>query len=346
MQTIPVLLSGGIGTRLWPSSRVSRPKQFLELFGRGTLLQMAARRLDGVPGVGDPIVVCSDAHVDSISEQLAEIGVRASAIVTEPTGRNTAPAVAAAALVAPPEAILVVLPADHVIRNVGKFRDAVEEAVSAASDGDLVLFGVVPHRPETGYGYIRWGRGDPARIEEFVEKPDHATAVEYLAGGSHLWNSGMFVFRAGAVIEEFRNHAPDVLDAVVASLGESPREGIIHLSESFLTAPSISIDHAIMEKTKRAVVVSLEAGWSDVGSWQSLWEIESRDGDDNALIGDVLAVDTRSSYVRSDGRLIAVLGVNDLIVVDTGDVVLVVPRNRAQEVKSLVEMLQGRPELL
>ncbi len=348
MRIVPVLLSGGVGTRLWPLSRSSMPKQLQSLLGDKTMVQATVERLPD--RASRPLVVCNASHADAISEQLAEIGREPELLVAEPVGRNTAPAVAAAAFLAEPHAILVVLPADHVIADVEAFRKALDVAVEAAGQGHLVTFGVVPDRPETGYGYIEVGEAHDGwrRVERFVEKPDRTTAAVYVGSGRHLWNSGMFVFKASEIRSELERHAPEVVTAVDRALADASREGrLLRLGAAFAEAPSVSIDYAVMEKTDRAVVVPLDAGWSDVGSWAALWEISERDQDDNVVMGEAEVLDVHRSYVRSEGRLVAVVGVDDVIVVDTGDAVLVAARDRAQDVKRLVDRLarRGRPEV-
>lgn len=350
MEVIPVLLSGGVGSRLWPLSRSTAPKQLQALLGDRTMIQATVERLEGISADLDPVVVCNRIHADIVDRQLAEIGWSPRLIIAEPVGRNTAPAVAAAAYSVPEEAVMVVLPADHVVTDRAAFRAAVGTAVEAARQGFLVTFGVRPHRPETGYGYIRLGDrlGKWWKVDGFVEKPDHETARRYVADGGHLWNSGMFVFTAATVRSELEKHAPEVVEAVSVALGESHREGrVATLGADFVRSPAISIDYAVMERTDRAVVVPLDAGWSDVGSWATLWEIEERDADDNVVRGDAEVLDVHRSYVRSEGRLVAVVGLDDVVVVDTGDAVLVAARDRVQDVKRVVERLaaRGRPEV-
>lgn len=347
MRIVPVLLSGGVGARLWPLSRAATPKQLQVLLGHSTMIQATAQRLAGLPSLAPPVVVCGERHGDAIREQLREIGVSPSVVIREPVGRNTAPAVLLAALACQPEDMMLVLPADHVVTDSESFRAAVELAITAVEEGALVAFGVTPTRPETGYGYIRSraGDGSPRPIEAFVEKPDLATAEGYVADGRHLWNSGMFAFRAGLVLEEIARLAPAVYDAVVASVNGRVGGGDVRPGARFDDAPSISFDHAVMEHTDRAVVIPLDVGWSDVGSWSTLWEIEDKDDLGNVVRGDAVVHDVERSYVRSDGRLVAVIGLDDVVVVDTGDAVLVAARDRVQDVKAIVEHLAGRPEL-
>jgi mannose-1-phosphate guanylyltransferase / mannose-6-phosphate isomerase len=347
MLIVPVLLSGGIGSRLWPLSRAATPKQLRSVLGRHTMVQATALRVAEMDGVTDPIVVCGASHGDPIRTQLGEIGVTPATVICEPVGRNTAAAVLLAALAAPDDAMLLVLPADHVVTDVAGFRDAVALAANPVSAGALVTFGVVPTGPETGFGYIRASDVEAVvrPVEAFVEKPDLATAESYVASGRYLWNSGMFAFRADAVRAEIERLAPEVYAAVSASVeggldGEEVRPG-----PAFLECPSISFDHAVMEHTDRAVVIPLDVGWSDVGSWATLWEIDDKDGDGNVVRGDAVLIGSTNSYVRTDGRLVALIGLDDVVVVDTGDAVLVAARDRVQDVKAVVERLAGRPEL-
>jgi mannose-1-phosphate guanylyltransferase/mannose-6-phosphate isomerase len=359
---IPVVLSGGSGTRLWPLSRELYPKQLLPLVGRRTMLQETVARLAGVADVAAPIVVCNEHHRFMVAQQLREFGQPAGAIVLEPVGRNTAPAVAAAAMVAlgrvpgpaaavtDADPVLIVLPADHVIRDVAAFQAAVAEGRQAAEAGRLVTFGVVPDRPETGYGYIRRERGEgPAyAVAEFVEKPDYDTAVRYVQSGEYYWNSGMFMFRARTWLEELGRHAPAMLAACEAAVAAATRDlDFTRLpAAEFGACPADSIDYAVMEKTTAAVVVPLDAGWSDVGSWSALQDALPTDADGNVTTGDVVAEDTRGCYLHATSRLIAAVGLRDHVVVETKDAVLVAPRDRVQDVKSLVARLktEGRYE--
>ncbi len=349
MATVPVLLSGGAGTRLWPLSRAEAPKQLQRIVGDQTMVQATLSRVEGMSGVTAPLVVCNRRHADIIVGQLAEIGIEPMRVLAEPTGRNTAPAVVAAALAAEPDSTLLVLPADHVISDVEGFRRAVPTAVAAAADGSLVTFGIKPSRPETGYGYIRvggWVDGGVARVEAFVEKPDGPTAAEYVASGRYLWNSGMFVFRADALLAEARRHVPDIVSSVTAAF--PPPDGLVgELGPAFASAPAISIDYAVMERTDRAKVVPIDVGWSDVGSWAALWEIAPRDEDGNVLRGDVYLEGVHGAYVRAESRLVAVVGLDDVVVVETADAVLVLDRASSQDVRKVVDRLrsEGRPEV-
>jgi mannose-1-phosphate guanylyltransferase/mannose-6-phosphate isomerase len=349
---IPVLLSGGSGTRLWPLSRETHPKQFQPLVGEQSLLQATWRRLDGLAGAGRPIVVANEEHRFMVAEQLRQAGVTPSALLLEPVGRNTAPAIAAAALQAQSEGadpLLLVLPSDHVIRDEAGFRAAVLAAKPAAEAGALVTFGIVPTGPETGYGYIQAAPGDGVRaVARFVEKPDLATAEAYVAGGGYFWNSGMFLFRASRYLEELRRFAPDMVAAVRAALAAGKRDAdFLRLDRAaFEACPADSIDYAVMEKTDAAAVLPIDVGWSDVGSWSALWEIADQDADGNAHHGDVLALGCRNTLAWGGRRLVTLLGLQDVIVVDTDDALLVAARDRVQQVKDIVARLkaQGRSQ--
>ncbi len=351
---IPVVLSGGSGTRLWPLSRELYPKQLLPLLGAHTMLQDTVLRLAGLNAAA-PIVICNEAHRFLVAEQLRVIGSAAQGIVLEPVGRNTAPAIALAALVAVSagngEALLLVLPADHVIRDVAAFHAAVQTAAAAARHGHLVTFGIVPHAAEAGYGYIRRGAAMPAggwRIAHFVEKPARERAEEFLASGDYYWNSGMFVFSARRYLEELRRNAPDIAAACEQAVSGAQRDLDFTRVDpaKFASCRSESIDYAVMEKTSDAVMVPLEAGWSDVGSWSSLHDASERDAHGNVIRGDVLAEETTNSYLYAGSRLLAVIGLNDHVVIETKDAVLVAPRDRVQDVKSLVARIKssGRSE--
>jgi mannose-1-phosphate guanylyltransferase/mannose-6-phosphate isomerase len=362
---IPVVLSGGAGTRLWPLSREQFPKQLLPLTGGGeTMLQATVARTAGLPGVGAPVVVCNEAHRFMVAEQLRQAGVEGTRIVLEPIGRNTAPAIALAAHAAlgaaaasvdaaDSDPLLLVLPADHVVRDVAAFQAAVRAALPAAAAGRLVTFGVVPDAPETGYGYIRraavaGGSGGVYPIDRFVEKPDLATAQGFLASGEYYWNSGMFLFGARRYLRELETQAPDIAAAVMAAFGAAKGDlDFLRIdAEAFAACRSDSIDYAVMEKTREAVVVPLAAGWSDVGSWSSLHAAVESDVDGNVLRGDVIAEDTRDSFVFSESRLVATVGLDSHVVVETKDAVLVAPRDRVQDVKALVARIKaaGRSE--
>lgn len=352
---VPVILSGGSGTRLWPMSRRLHPKQLSALVSGRTMLQETASRLTGMEGAATPLVICNEGHHRLVADQMAEIGAAAATILLEPAGRNTAPAAAVAALSASragDDPVLLVLPADHVIRDLEAFRSAVRIGAPLAYGGNLVTFGIVPDRPHTGYGYVQRGDavagGSAYRVARFVEKPDAETAAAYLAGGDHLWNSGMFMFTASAYLGELERRHPMMVEGSRAALEEgTDRAGALLLdAEAFAATPADSIDYAVMEHTDRAVVIPLDAGWSDVGAWPALWEIGEHDEHGNLAIGDVLLEGVTGSYVRSDGRVVAVVGLDDVVVVDTPDAVLVCSKERAQEVKAIVERLTAseRPE--
>lgn len=313
------------------------------------MLQATATRLAGVEGVTRPIVVCAASHAALAVDQLREVGQDPLVTISEPEGRNTAPAIAAAALAAPSDSTLVVLPADHIVADVVAFREALAVAVEAAAGGGLVTFGVTPTRAETGYGYIRAtatvGDGVVRAIDSFVEKPDLTTAESFLRDGDHFWNSGMFVFRRDVVLDELRRHVPGVVEAVWRSL-EGADGPMIELGPAFSTALPVPFDVAVMEKTRIGVMVPLVAGWDDVGSWRSLWAAGDRDADDNVTIGDVIVWDTKRSYARGFDRPVVVLGLDEVVVVDAGDVVFVASMERAQDVRDLVRRLDDtRPEL-
>jgi mannose-1-phosphate guanylyltransferase / mannose-6-phosphate isomerase len=350
---IPVILSGGAGTRLWPLSREMYPKQLLALTSQRTMLQETAARLAGIAGAGDPIIVCNEAHRFTVAEQLRATGFKASAILLEPVGRNTAPAVALAALKAmeiDPEAVLIVAPADHVVRDTSRFQQAAAVAGELARAGKLVTFGIVAHAPETGYGYIRRGDGEgPAYpVAQFIEKPPLDVAQQFVVSGDYFWNSGMFVFKASRYLAELANFAPDILEASKAAFEAATTDlDFVRIDKSaFEKCRSDSIDYAVMEKTRDAVVLPLDAGWSDVGSWASLFDALPADEEGNVLQGDVLVHDTHDCYVHSTSRLVAVVGMDDHIVVETKDAILVAPKERVQDVKELVAKLKksGRRE--
>ncbi len=345
---VPVVLSGGSGTRLWPLSRPEQPKQLLAMIDERTMLRATIDRLAGIPEVADPVVVCNAGHGHLVASELDAAGFATDRVILEPEGRNTAPAVAAAAtflLEAAEDAILLVLPADHIIRDEGAFRDAVTIGAVQARGDRLVTFGIVPDYPETGYGYIRVGEPvDPpvSRIAEFVEKPDLAAAEEYLADGGYLWNSGMFVFGARRYLTELERFQPAIVKATTAAVAAANRDGALALDRAaFVESPSDSIDLAVMERTDGGVVVPLDAGWSDVGSWAALWDVAPRDAHGNVVVGDVRTVDTSGSYLRTESRLLAAIGLSDMVVVETADAVLVAPRDRAQDVKQIVDGLRG-----
>ena len=345
----PVILSGGAGSRLWPLSRRLYPKQLLPLAGGRTMIQDTADRFKG-EGFAPPIVICNQEHRFLIAEQLRERGIANARIVLEPVGRNTAPAAAVAALLSAktdPDAIVLLVPSDHVIRDVAAFKKAVDAALPAARAGALVTFGIKPSAPETGYGYIARGEalsGAPGcfRVERFVEKPDRPTAERYLASGKHFWNSGMFLFSAKTLLTEMKRLEPAMLAACEAAVAKGRGDmDFYRLDEaSFESSSAQSIDYAIMEKAANAAVVPVDMGWSDVGSWQSLWDITAKNEAGNATQGDVLLERVQNSYLRSDGPLVAAVGVEDLVVVATTDAVLVAHRDATQDVKRVVDELE------
>ncbi|MGO9804945.1 MAG: mannose-1-phosphate guanylyltransferase/mannose-6-phosphate isomerase [Steroidobacteraceae bacterium] len=349
---IPVILSGGAGTRLWPLSRELYPKQLLALIGTRTMLQQTALRLEGL-NAAPPIVVCNDAHRFLVAEQLRQLKIEAQAIVLEPVGRNTAPAIALAAHAAvkdlaanAEDPVLLVLPADHVIKDVPAFQRAVRLALTSASEGQLVTFGIVPTAPETGYGYIQRGaeRGALSRIARFVEKPDPKRALEFVSSGEYYWNSGMFMFGARRYLTELARFAPEIARACEAAFGAARADLDFTrvASEAFAACPADSIDYAVMEKTADAVVVPLAAGWSDVGSWAALHEASEADARGNVAHGDVITEDSEGCYLHSESRLVSAVGLKDHVVVETKDAVMVAPKSRVQDVKKLVLQLKAR----
>jgi mannose-1-phosphate guanylyltransferase/mannose-6-phosphate isomerase len=352
---VPVLLSGGVGSRLWPVSREAHPKQFLPLAGELSMLQETLKRTVGLEASA-PVVVCNEEHRFMVAEQFRQVDLQANALILEPEGRNTAPAVALAALQAietDPDAILLVLPADHLIQNIPAFVAAVDKALPLAQTGQLMTFGVVPTQPEIGYGYIKCGdriSDDLYALERFVEKPNLTVAGEYVASGDYLWNSGMFLLGANVYLEELQRFAPEMLDACRQAMAEASMDLDFVRPEknAFLSCPADSIDYAVMEKTKLGAVVSLDCGWSDVGAWSALWEVAARDELGNASVGDIMLDNCSNSYFRSESRLIAATGVENLVVIETADAVLVADRDKVQDVKRIVNRLKeaNRPEAL
>lgn len=348
MVIIPVILLGGSGTRLWPVSRKNHPKQFLNLVGDDTLLQATIKRLDGLEGLAAPIVLCNEEHRFTTAEQLTSMQWNKGDIILEPIGRNTAPAVAIAALRAlqqHDDALLLVLPADHVIQNTELFQQVVMTAADTARKDSLVTFGVVPTKPETGYGYIRRGSQIDEMcfdVAEFVEKPNLETATNYVASGEYYWNSGMFMFKASAYLHELNVYHPQMLECTQKALDAAEHDlDFLRLGKSeFIACPSDSIDYAVMEKTTRAVTVPLDAGWNDVGSWDALWEVHDKDNDGNVVTGDVVLSNVSNCLVKSENKLVSLVGVENLVVIETKDALLVSAKDKVQDVKAIVDMLR------
>lgn len=335
-----MVLSGGIGKRLWPISTAERPKQFASLISEGPLFALALGRLTGLTGAAAPVVVTGADQLDHVERAVASAAVHPELVIVEPAGRNTAPAVLAAALALPRQEVLVILPSDHLIADEEGFRRAVASAARHAEEGALVTFGIEPTRAETGYGYIE--RGDPVdggnRVIRFKEKPDTEEAERLASDGSHLWNSGMFAVRGEDLLAEAERHCPEVLAAVRAAM-RGPKEGLLQLGEEFAEVEKISLDHAVMERTERGVVIPIDVGWDDLGSFEVLWSVSPKDGAGNVAQGDVVLSDVTDSYVRSASRLLVVSGVSDMVVVETEDAVLVIPRRRSQEVKEIADLV-------
>ncbi|MGF6261506.1 mannose-1-phosphate guanylyltransferase/mannose-6-phosphate isomerase [Paraburkholderia youngii] len=357
MHIHPVVLCGGSGTRLWPMSRGGYPKQYLALTGEHTLVQQTALRLRGIDGVTAPIVVTNNEQRFLVAEQLRQVDVGSASIVLEPASRNTAPAIAVAALLAlrdTPDALLLVLPSDHVIAGEAAFVKAVEAAAQIAKDGRLVTFGITPTEPHTGYGYICAGAPlidgtQSFAVDSFVEKPDAATAQRFIDEGRYYWNSGMFMLKASTYMDELRRYEPEIARQAELSLQSAQQDyDFVRLdAESFAACPNISVDNAVMEKTQRAAVVAVaDLGWNDIGSWTALADIADRDAQNNALIGDVLTDAVSNSYIRAEHRLVAAIGLENVVIVETADAVLVANRDQAQDVKKIVAQLNamGRHE--
>lgn len=343
---VPVILSGGAGTRLWPMSRPERPKQLLPLTATETMLQLTARRTADAARFAAPIVVANAAHAEAIEDQLDAVGVPPSTLVLEPAGRNTAPAIALAAIAAGSGATpLLVMPSDHVIADVAAFHAAIERALPLVHGGWLVTFGITPDAPETGYGWIAEGEeiaSGVRKVDRFVEKPPLDRAEAMLTAGGHYWNGGIFLFRADMFLGALSVHAPDMMVACQTAMDAAGHDGrrILPDAAAFAASPADSIDYAVMEKADRVAVVPVDMGWSDVGSWDALHALSELDGAGNAHAGQVLSIDSNNCLVRSDGPRIALVGVDDLIVVASGDDVLIVPRGRSQEVRKLIEAMK------
>ena len=348
MSICPVIMAGGSGTRLWPLSRAAHPKQFLRLHGEDTMLQATVKRLSGLD-IQASITICNEEHRFFVAEQLREID-KLGSIILEPVGRNTAPAIALAALTAKDDPLLLVLAADHVIQDEAAFRAAVIRAIPLAEAGKLVTFGIVPSEPHTGYGYIKRGKdiGEGFEVDAFVEKPSSDVAQDYFSLGDYYWNSGMFLFRASNYLEELKKFRPDILEQCQGSVMDVKTDlDFLRIDKDmFESCPAESVDYAVMEKTSHAVVVPMDAGWSDIGSWSSLWDISEKDSEGNSTHGDVILHNTQNSYVRSDNKLVAVIGVDDLVVVSTKDALMVAHKDSVQDVKMITESLkiQARSE--
>lgn len=343
MTICTVIMAGGSGTRLWPLSRAMHPKQFLSLHGEDTMLQATMKRLSKLD-VDSLVTICNEEHRFFVAEQLRAID-KLGSIILEPVGRNTAPAIALAALSTEKDPLLLVLAADHVIQDEDAFTEAVTNAIPLAESGKLVTFGIVPTEAHTGYGYIKRGdqQGAGFVVDKFVEKPNVDVAQDYLDSGDHYWNSGMFLFKASRYLEELKKFRPDIHEACEASMAQTAHDlDFIRIDkEKFEASPSDSIDYAVMENTVDAVVVPMSAGWSDIGSWSSLWDVSSKDADGNATHGDVMLHDSVNSYVRTDGQLVAAVGVKDLVVVATKDVLMVADKNSVQDVKIIAQKLKS-----
>ena len=346
---IPVILSGGSGTRLWPLSRKQYPKQYLPLVGDNTMLQETILRLNGLDNLADPIIICNSDHRFLVAEQCQQIDINNPTILLEPVGRNTAPAIAAAALQSLQDSedkLLLVLSADHAIQDIDAFHQAINIATKQAQEGKLVTFGIVPTDANTVYGYIKSSKeriNGSYKVEEFIEKPDLITAKSYLDQGNYLWNSGMFMFQAITLVKELNAYSPDIVVSVNDAVNNAVQDlDFIRLdSQAFKSSPSDSIDYALMEKSDNVVVVPLDAQWNDIGSWSALYDIGIKDGSGNVIKGDVIAQDTTNTYINANHHMVATIGVDNLIVVDTPDATFIAKQDRAQEVKSIIETLQS-----
>ena len=351
MKIVPVILSGGSGTRLWPLSRQQYPKQFISLLGNNSMFQETLLRLKGVNNLSDPVVVCNDNHRFLVAEQLNQIGINNAAIILEPVGRNTAPAITAALLqiindIDKQDSIMLVLSADHEIKNTNEFQKVINIAKIHASKGKLVTFGIVPNSANTGFGYINFSEeanSDAYEVKKFVEKPNQKTAESYIKDGCYLWNSGMFMFDPNQLIKELSTHCIEIVSAVKQSFDNATQDlDFIRLeSQYFKSSPSNSIDYALMEKSNNVVVIKLDAGWSDVGSWESLYEISEKDKNGNVLKGDIFAEETYNTYIDSGSNFIATIGVTDLVIVDTPDATLIANKDQSHKVQKIVKNLQS-----
>jgi len=350
---IPVILSGGSGSRLWPLSRKQFPKQFLALTGEQSLFQQTVERL-AFEGMQQPVLVCNKEHRFIVKEQLQNRKLSVQSLMLEPFGRNTAPAIAISAMKLIEQGrdeLLLVLPADHVIEDQKAFQRSLALATNAAERGKLVLFGIPATRPETGFGYIKCDLSERDglpngvnRVMQFVEKPDEARAQQFVESGDYFWNSGMFLFRASVFLDELKQHDPDIYDTCWAALERSLHNGeeVLIDPATFACCPDNSIDYAVMEKTQLACVVPMSAGWSDVGSWSSIWDVHAKDENGNVIKGDVVAMDTHNSLIHSNGKLVTVLGMDDVVVVETKDALMVAHKDKVQDVKKLVNALDAK----
>ncbi|MCW8194197.1 mannose-1-phosphate guanylyltransferase/mannose-6-phosphate isomerase [Proteobacteria bacterium 005FR1] len=345
----PVIMAGGSGSRLWPLSRQLNPKQFLKLTDEKlSMLQSTVMRLKGVE-TADPLLICNEEHRFLAAEQLRQLGKEKGGIILEPVGRNTAPAIALAALQLAEknqDALMLILAADHLIEDNKAFHTSIDAAIPLAEAGKLVTFGIVPTHPETGYGYIQKGASLSDRgfeVSRFVEKPDEATAQNYMQSGDYFWNSGMFLFRCSRYLEELQKHRPDILEACKKAMASCSND--LHFTRvdagAFAACPEDSVDYAVMEKTTDAAMVTLDAGWSDIGSWSAYWEVSEKDENGNSCEGDVICQNSRNTLVRAEHRLVATCGVDDLVIVETKDAVLVARRDKVQDVKKIVERIKG-----
>jgi len=349
MKIVPVILSGGSGTRLWPLSRKQYPKQYLPLAGDNTMLQETILRLNGLDNLADPIIVCNADHRFLVAEQCQQIGIKNSTILLEPVGRNTAPAIAAAALQSLKDSdgsMLLVLSADHVIQDINAFHEAINIASQQVQSGKLATFGIVPTNANTGYGYIKSSKENSNgahKVEEFVEKPDLKTAQTYLEQGNYLWNSGMFMFKADVLIDELTTHSSDIVNSVNNAINNATQDlDFIRLDkQAFESSPSDSIDYALMEKSDNVIVVPLDAQWNDIGAWPALYDIGTKDSQGNVIKGDVITQGTTNTYINADHHMVAAIGVDNLIIIDTPDATFIATQDKAQEVKSIVESLQA-----